>query len=409
VNTDQSIISQPDPIMWDSRECGDCDCACAVTIPTKTWLNTFGKIVPLTPVETPFILAAWLHLTTRCNLRCDYCYATHTDTDMSFATGRAAIDATFRSAIAHGYRVVKLKYAGGEPLLRFPLVLELHHYAQKLAEKHGLALDGIALSNGTLMTAEMIQQLRSAGLRLMISMDGVGSWHDCQRHYADGRGSFADVAHAIEIARTGGLKPIVSITVSGRNIEGLPEVVAWVLNRDLPFNLNLYRENDCAACHAGLNLESEHIVAGMLSAYKVIEDNLPRRSLLTSLADRASFAVPHLRTCSVGQSYLVFDTQGRVSKCQMDMAHPVTDCNDRDPLGTVRDHTAGLQNPPVDEKSECSECEWRYWCGGGCPLLTHRVSGNFNVKSPNCTIYKTLFPEVIRLEGLRLKKYAEAL
>ncbi|HNT75767.1 MAG TPA: SPASM domain-containing protein [Anaerolineae bacterium] len=363
--------------------------------------------MPSIPVDCPFLLAAWLHLTDRCNLRCDYCYTAHTAADMSLPLGRAAIDATFRSAVTHSYRAVKLKYAGGEPLLRFPLALELHRYAQTLAEKHGIILDGIVLSNGTLLTAEMVEQMQTTGLRLMISLDGIGATHDCQRRYADGRGSFAEVVRAIEMAQVGGLTPNISITISGRSIEGLPEVVAWVLDRDLPFSLNFYREYSCAACHTDLSLENERMIAGMLSAYKLIEGNLPHRSLLASLADRANLAAPHLRTCSAGQSYLVFDTQGRISKCQMDMAYPVTDCHDPDPLGTLRSSTLGLQSPTVDEKEECRECQWRYACGGGCPLQAHRATGRYDGKSPYCAIYKVLYPEVVRLEKLRLLKYAE--
>ena len=146
------------------------------------------------------ILASWLHLTDRCNLDCAYCYLPHKPEDMSPSTGRAAIDATFRSVLKHGYQKVKFKYAGGEPLLRFPLLLELHRYAQELAEEHQLALDGVVLSNGTLLTEEMVAQLQALGLRLMISLDGVGIWHDVQRPYLGGRGSFMDVEEGVELA-----------------------------------------------------------------------------------------------------------------------------------------------------------------------------------------------------------------
>jgi uncharacterized protein len=35
------------------------------------------------------------------------------------------------------------------------------------------------------------------------------------------------------------------------------------------------------------------------------------------------------------------------------------------------------------------------------------MTGRYNLKSPHCNIYKALYPEVLRLEGLRLLKYAE--
>lgn len=389
-------------VLFGQCDC-DCDCACAVALPT-TWLPSPGQAIPAPPVETPLVLAAWLHVTDRCNLRCDYCYTAHSAAEMSPAVGRAAIDAVFRSAAAHGYRAVKLKYAGGEPLLRLPFVLDLHRYAQSQADRLGLALGGIVLSNGTLLTAAMVAQMRAAGLRLMLSLDGVGAAHDSQRHYADGRGSFTEVARAVDLALAGGLTPEISITVSGRNAAGLAETVAWALSRGLPFSLNFYREHSKSDCQSDLRLEDDRIIAGMLAAYRVIESSLPHRSLLGSLADRANLSAPHLRTCSAGQSYLAFDTHGRVSKCQMDMAQAVTDCTDPDPLATCRHSDIGLCNPPVDEKDDCRACAWRYVCGGGCPLQTQRTAGSYHARSPYCAIYQALLPEVVHLETMRLQQ-----
>ena len=61
----------------------------------------------------------------------------------------------------------------------------------------------------------------------------------------------------------------------------------------------------------------------------------------------------------------------------------------------------------VDEKEGCRDCQWRYWCTGGCPLQTFRATGRYDLKSPNCSIYQAIFPEVLRLEGLRLLKYQD--
>jgi type II secretory pathway component PulL len=37
-------------------------------------------------------------------------------------------------------------------------------------------------------------------------------------------------------------------------------------------------------------------------------------------------------------------------------------------------------------------------------LANFRATGRYDAKSPNCYIYKALFPEIMRLEGLRLLK-----
>lgn len=352
-------------------------------------------------------LTSWLHLTDRCNLRCDYCYLPHVREDMSPETGRAAIDATFRSALANGFKQVKFKYAGGESLLRFPLIVELHQYARTLADRHGLGLEGVILSNGTLLTPVMIETLKSLGLRLMISLDGLGAYHDVHRPYAGGRGSFADVAEAIDLALANGLVPNISVTISSRTAEGLPDVMAWILERELPFSLNFYRENDLSASHEDMQLNEEKIISGMLAGFKVIENNLPRRPFLGGIIDRANMSVSHTHTCGVGQNYLVFDQHGQIAKCQMHIRKPVADVHAADPLAVIRADQIGIQNISVEEKEGCKTCEWKYWCAGGCPLTTYRATGRYDVKSPNCNIYKALFPEALRLEGLRLLKYQD--
>ena len=350
-----------------------------------------------------------MHVTDRCNLRCDYCYLPHLHRDMSITTGRAAIDAALRSAVAHGYPVLKLKYAGGEPLLLFDTVLCLHQYALAQGAARGVTIDGVVLSNGTLLNPEKALALRNLGLHLMVSVDGIGQAHDAQRPYVGGRGSFADVSRSIEMAIKNDIVPDISITATGKSAAHLPEVVAWALERNLPFSLNFYRENELSASFHDLQIEEQTIIAGMLAAYSVIEHNLPRRSLLGSLVDRANLAGPHLRTCGVGDSYMVFDYRGRVAKCQMQIHQPVTTVAAQDPLALVRADQTSLQNLSVEEKEECKSCEWKYWCTGGCSLATFRATRRYDVKSPHCNIYKALYPQAMRIEGLRILRYGVSL
>ena len=87
------------------------------------------------------------------------------------------------------------------------------------------------------------------------------------------------------------------------------------------------------------------------------------------------------------------------------MNDPVTTIAAADPLRVIQQDRLGVQGVSVDEKEGCKSCHWRYWCAGGCPLLTHRITGRYDVKSPNCHIYQALFPAALRLEALRLLKY----
>jgi uncharacterized protein len=102
---------------------------------------------------------------------------------------------------------------------------------------------------------------------------------------------------------------------------------------------------------------------------------------------------------------MVIDARGQVARCQMELDKPVTDIRSQDPLQVLRKWDQGFQNVSVDEKTGCRECPWRYYCAGGCPLLTYRTIGSVQAPSVYCEVYKALFPELLRLEGLRLLKW----
>lgn len=352
----------------------------------------------------PKTLTAWLHTTNACNLRCTYCYVDKSEEAMDEATGRAAVDAVFRSAQQHGYSQVKLKYAGGEATLNFGLVRRLHIYASSLAQQMGIDLHGVVLSNGVALTGGMLDFIRESGLTLMISLDGIGAGHDAQRVFANGRGSAHQVVRSIERTLDRSVSPHLSITVTSHNAGDVAEAVAFALERDLLFNLNFYRDH-AAQDHATLRAEDEQLITGIRQVFAVIEQNVPRHSLLASLIDRANFATVHETACGAGHSYLVVDQRGGVARCQMEIEQRVTDVFAADPLREIRLYPKGFQNVGVDEKEGCRTCHWRYWCAGGCPALTYRVTGRSDVKSPYCNVYQAVYPELLRLEGLRLLKY----
>jgi uncharacterized protein len=88
----------------------------------------------------------------------------------------------------------------------------------------------------------------------------------------------------------------------------------------------------------------------------------------------------------------------------MDVERTLGNVFQSDPLLLVQQDKTGVQNPSVDEKEECRQCPWHYWCAGGCPIAAYNATGRFDVKSPNCNIYRAIFPEALKLEGLRLLK-----
>lgn len=353
------------------------------------------------PAE-PTTLVAWLHLTNACNLRCTYCYIEKNHEAMSLATAYQAIEASIAAALRHGYRELALKYAGGEPLLAFDTLVATHQYAQEQCAAAGLGLAATVLTNGTGLTAPRVARLRELGLNVTVSLDGATTSNDQQRPMCNGTGSTAAIMAGLERAHAGGIRPAVALTITSTSLAGVPALVQWLLERDLPFTLSFARDHTCGRSHRDLLADEAALIEGMRTIYATVAANPPSWSLLGALLDRTDLSHAHGQACAAGSHYLVIDHHGRIAACQMVQHMPVADIYHEDPLGAIRHDGRLPLGRHVDTKEGCRTCVWRYWCGGGCPLATLRATGRTDIQSPDCNIYKALYPDLLRLEGLRL-------
>jgi uncharacterized protein len=357
------------------------------------------------PHEKPTTLSAWLHVTQACNLDCAYCYVHKHPGPMDAEIGYTAVDRLAETALHHGYSRLKLKYAGGEPTLNFPLIQAIHARAARRAAETGLCLEEVVLTNGVEVADGVLDCLVQAGMRLMVSLDGGAETHDRTRARRDGRSTHSAVIDTVDRALARGLRPSISITLTAMNLDGVEGAVAFALDRGLPFNLNFYRECSPAepagsptheGAHPSLVPAPDRLIAAMLRIFSLIRAYPTYPLSLTSILDRSRLDVPHEFACSAGRDYLVVDTNGQVSACQMLMDEPWADLAQEDPLAVVRQHGQDVFRP-VEEHLGCRACVWRTACSGGCPLMR-----NSSLHERYCRVYRMLFPELIRLEGFRL-------
>ena len=235
-------------------------------------INISAKKSSVEDVQT---LVAWLHITNACNLRCNYCYLQKNHESMSVETSKQAIDAIFRSACKHNMQEVQLKYAGGEASLLIEQVIALHDYALQKAFEQEIDLEAFIMSNGVFLAQKSMEALRERNIGVMISLDGIGDYHDRQRPFINGKGSFKYVDRTIQKLLAHGITPSLSVTVSQRNLAGLPQLIEYILERDLPFSLNYYRENVYSSSLSDLLFAEQQMIETMRAVFRLIERNLP--------------------------------------------------------------------------------------------------------------------------------------
>ncbi len=368
-------------------------------------LTQVGLLRPLiTPSTQPAsspILSAWLHISETCNLHCPYCYVPHRPRTATPEMGQHAVDRLVDLATRHNYTALQVKYAGGEPTLNLPAVWATHDHAVRRTAEAGLELQEVLLTNGVDLSDATLSLVAQAGMGLVISLDGGPAHHSQTRNRPDGSRTYDSVVSTIDRALAHGLRVDISITLTALNLDGVPDAVAFALSRNLPFSLNFYRD-----CHTGqkmaravlshLQPDPDRLIQVIGRALALADQHLSYPLPFTGILDRARLDLPHHYPCSAGRDYLAIDPRGRVAACQMLLEEPWADLEDADPLATVRRRGENTFKSVLD-RPDCRYCQWQTACSGGCPLLRQTP-----LHHSYCRVYRTLLPELVRLEGKRL-------
>ncbi|MET8828270.1 FxsB family cyclophane-forming radical SAM/SPASM peptide maturase [Streptomyces sp. NPDC004610] len=145
-----------------------------------------------------------LKVHSRCNLACTYCYIysgpDHTWRERPPRAGEDVVRRTAERigehAAAHGIRALRVDLHGGEPLLTGPEAVLAHAAAVRAAVPDTTAVTATVQTNGTLLTAPVLDRLADAGILVGLSLDGGTAALNARRTDHAGRPSWPAVRRA---------------------------------------------------------------------------------------------------------------------------------------------------------------------------------------------------------------------
>ncbi|MBU4260738.1 MAG: geopeptide radical SAM maturase [Proteobacteria bacterium] len=128
-----------------------------------------------------------------CNFACRYCF------EGSQKGGKAMDDATadqlvtfIKQRFGPGKKKLLLQIYGGEPLLYRKRLISLARQLKPIVEARGGELKIDLVSNGSLLTAQVVEELNAWGLDgVKVTLDGLPDNHNHFRPFKSGRESFA--------------------------------------------------------------------------------------------------------------------------------------------------------------------------------------------------------------------------
>ncbi|MCP4024448.1 MAG: radical SAM protein, partial [Desulfobacteraceae bacterium] len=160
-------------------------------------------------------LVAW-ETTRRCNLSCKHCRAVAEDHPYDNELDTKAAFRLLEQIKEVGDPIIIL--TGGEPLLRNDIFDIAAHGTQ-------LGLRMVMAPNGTLITPEIAQKMKSSGIkRISVSLDGsTPKTHDTFRGLEN---AFHDSIRGINIAKEAGIEFQINTTITKTNHDQIPKILA---------------------------------------------------------------------------------------------------------------------------------------------------------------------------------------
>ena len=169
----------------------------------------------------PQPVSVTLFLTTACNLRCSYCYASAGNgvpKFMTIQTAKHGIDFAAANAVKRQLSYLEVGYhGGGEPTVNWPVLADSFYYACEKAAALKLELRSSLATNGVLSDERIDWIIKHLG-GVSLSCDGLPAVHDRCRPTASGKGSSSRVVHTLHRFDAAGFSYGLRLTVTAEHI-----------------------------------------------------------------------------------------------------------------------------------------------------------------------------------------------
>jgi radical SAM protein with 4Fe4S-binding SPASM domain len=333
------------------------------------WREEPSFIEPLHKGGRPFSIS--FDITYACNLRCPFCSVDAGDPHADELT----IDdiAPFIEQMKK-VRSTPLMINGGEPLLRKEMLL---HILEELSPLEGVTVP--VLTNGTLITKDYAQQLYDAGLRIgRVGMDGhTERLHDALR----GKGTFEKSMKGIEYFKDLGIHVNLIAVISQMNYPYLKEIRDFLEKTGDSYNIAPVYPFGRAGPDMLLNQEETFAVKTVDMKSEKIEALIaPRNKCVTG-------DVIHIT--ANGDIYPCFYMQFPEFKVGNIKEDNLSEIYRTDVMENLMDLS-------VKDFEQCSTCDIRYYCGGGCRGFARAVCGSIYEPDPlDCESNKILVRKIL--------------
>ena len=314
-----------------------------------------------------------------CNLNCTYCYA---DGGSYGKAARLLDPATARQAArkliddSADRDAATLVIFGGEPLMNMPAVEAAVAEARSYAAEKGKQVFISLTTNGTLLTADVVDFIHANRIAVAISLDGPADLHDSNRPNLKGAGSYSRITANLSRLLPGATSPVAArVTLTPDQWSRVEEVFFHLM--DLGFHevgiapvSPVRRELLPDAKQEDDLLQGFAVLAKAFLKAAKTNRLLPFTNLIDLLA-RLHLGQTKSVSCGAGYGYLAVDSSGSIYVCHRlvgEAEFRVGNLDDGAAPGEIR---RALDSVTCGRQEACSSCWARTLCSGGCHYENH--------------------------------------
>jgi uncharacterized protein len=349
--------------------------------------------VPKEPAATTRL---HIFVTTKCNLRCAYCYAQGGDSAKTISQDiwHLAMDHFFANLYSgpaqrtSKHKTVNLSiHGGGEPTVEFAVVRKIASEFCGRARAAGLSPSLLMGTNGTYGDS-VHRWIIANGVNVSVSLDGPSAVQNRLRPFRTGQPSYDLVARNLQALVKAGRRVSIRATITDESMETMEDT------------LDLARQLGLAAVHfEPVTLTGRGAVSALSrpDAEQFCEKFLKcfrlglKHNIDVKYSGLHCFGNYHQRFCSAcGQNFCV-TPDGNITTCYevLDSRDPaagtffigkVDPAQKRVVLDQAR--IEKLKRRVADNMKACQGCFLRYQCAGDCPAKSFRYS-NRDLYSPD--------------------------
>lgn len=353
--------------------------------------------------------ALCLHVSHDCNLRCKYCFAGTgpfggSRENMSFETGRAAIDRLLRESGTR--RQLEVDFFGGEPLLNLDVVRQLVAYGREAGPRFNKDIHFTLTTNGVALDEAARDFLNREKVAVVLSLDGRPAVNDAMR----GKGSYQKVLPNFQllVRERGFTNYYLRGTYTAANLDFSRDVAhLYDLGfKELSLEPVVDREGDYCLTEADLpviSAEYEKLAAYYLEKrteragfiFFHFEINLEHGPCLPKRLTGCGAGFDYFAVTPAGEFYPCHQFVGRKEFIMGNVAEGITRTDLRREFGAAT----------LYKKEGCAVCWSRFYCSGGCHANAHLINGSIYRPDPlGCELQRKRLELALALKGIEMQE-----